>query len=141
MDNKTVEERSLNMSHIRSTSRPEEKVRKYLFSKGFRYRINDKKLPGKPDIVLKKYRTVIFINGCFWHMHDCGRFRWPSSNKDYWNKKIIGNVNRDKENQKKLKEQGWNVLIVWECELKKKSFEATMNCLEQAIVNQRGKNE
>lgn len=141
MDNKTVEERSLNMSHIRSISRPEEKVRKYLFSKGYRYRINDKKLPGKPDIVLKKYKTVIFVNGCFWHMHDCGRFRWPSSNEDYWNKKIHGNVNRDKDNQKKLKELGWKVLVVWECELKKKCFEETMNHLEGAINNRRGENE
>lgn len=98
---------------------PEEKVRKYLFSKGFRYRKNDKKLPGCPDIVLPKYKTVIFVNGCFWHKHDCGRFVWPASNKEYWEKKILGNVKRDEKNYVTLQNLGWNVLVVWECELKK----------------------
>ena len=83
-DNHSKEVRRMNMSHIRSTnSKPEEIVRKYLFSKGFRYRKNVRKLPGCPDIVLPKYRTVIFVNGCFWHRHDCPRFVWPSSNQDY----------------------------------------------------------
>ena len=91
-DNHTKEIRSMNMSHIRSTnSKPEEIVRKYLFSKGFRYRKNVKKLPGCPDIVLPKYQTVVFINGCFWHKHDCPRFVWPSSNQDYWRPKILRN--------------------------------------------------
>ena len=95
-DNHTREVRSRNMSHIRSTnSKPEENVRKYLFSKGFRYRKNDKRYPGKPDIVLPKYRTVIFINGCFWHKHDCPRFVWPSTNEEYWRIKISRNVERD----------------------------------------------
>lgn len=120
-DTKTPEERSLNMSHIRSTNtKPEELVRKYLFSQGFRYRKNDKRLPGKPDIVLPKYRTVVFVNGCFWHMHNCSRSRLPKSNLDYWEPKINRNVERDKKNYELLKEQGWNVIIVWECELKKK---------------------
>ena len=84
-DNHSKEVRSMNMSRIRSTnSKPEEIVRKYLFSKGFRYRKNVNKLPGCPDIVLPKYKTVIFVNGCFWHKHDCPRFVWPSSNQDYW---------------------------------------------------------
>lgn len=88
-DNHTKEIRSRNMSHIRSeNTKPEEKVRKYLFSKGFRYRKNDKRYPGKPDIVLPKYNTIIFINGCFWHKHNCAWFVWPSSNKDYWTAKI-----------------------------------------------------
>lgn len=127
-DNHTKEARSLNMSHIRSTdSNPETRVRKYLFSKGFRYRKNDKRLPGKPDIVLPKYKTVIFVNGCFWHKHDCPRFVWPSSNEDYWKPKILRNVERDITTHSELANQGWRVLVVWECQLKKKSFQATMD--------------
>ena len=119
-DNHSKEVRSRNMSRIRSTdNKPEEIVRKFLFAQGFRYRKNDKKLPGKPDIVLPKYRTVIFVNGCFWHKHDCPRFVWPSSNQDYWRPKILGNVERDKKNADQLRSQGWNVIVVWECELKK----------------------
>ena len=117
----------MNMSRIRSTnSKPEEIVRKYLFSKGFRYRKNVKKLPGCPDIVLSKYKTVIFVNGCFWHKHDCPRFVWPSSNQEYWKPKILRNVERDKNNCRELSSKGWNVITIWECELKKKVFEATM---------------
>lgn len=117
----------MNMSRIRSTnSKPEEIVRKYLFSKGFRYRKNVKKLPGCPDIVLPKYKTVIFVNGCFWHKHDCPRFVWPSSNQEYWKPKILRNVERDKNNCRELSSKGWNVITIWECELKKKVFEATM---------------
>ena len=102
-DNHSKEVRSKNMSHIRSTnSKPEEIVRKYLFSKGFRYRKNVRTLPGCPDIVLPKYHTAIFVNGCFWHKHDCGRFVWPSSNTEYWVPKINRNVERDKQNNKKL---------------------------------------
>ena len=100
-DNHSKEVRSINMSHIRSTnSKPEEIVRKYLFAEGFRYRKNVKKLPGCPDIVLPKYKTVIFVNGCFWHMHDCPRFVWPSSNQDYWRPKILRNVERDNQSCK-----------------------------------------
>lgn len=119
-DNHTKEQRSYNMSRIRSKNNaPEEKVRKYLFSKGFRYRKNVKALPGCPDIVLPKYKTVIFVNGCFWHKHSCKRFVWPSSNRDYWEPKILGNFERDQNNVKLLQEAGWKVLVVWECELKK----------------------
>ena len=120
-DTHSKEVRSKNMSHIRSTnSKPEKTVRKYLFSKGLRYRKNVRRLPGCPDIVLPKYRTVIFVNGCFWHKHDCGRFVWPSSNEEYWHQKISRNIERDAENQKLLMEQGWRVLVIWECQLKKK---------------------
>ena len=120
-DTHSKEVRSKNMSHIRSTnSKPEETVRKYLFSKGLRYRKNVRRLPGCPDIVLPKYRTVIFVNGCFWNKHDCGRFVWPSSNEEYWHQKISRNIERDAENQKLLMEQGWRVLVIWECQLKKK---------------------
>ena len=118
-DTKTPEERSKNMSHIRSTNtKPEELVRKFLFAQGFRYRKNDKRYPGKPDIVLPKYHTVIFVNGCFWHMHDCSRARLPRSNQEYWEPKIKRNAERDQENTRKLKEAGWKVIVVWECELK-----------------------
>ena len=119
-DNHSKEIRSMNMSHIRSkNTKPEELVRKFLFSQGFRYRKNVKTLPGCPDIVLPKYKTVIFVNGCFWHKHDCPRFVWPSSNQEYWVPKITANVERDKKNYLLLQNSGWNVVIVWECELKK----------------------
>lgn len=133
-DHLSAEKRSWNMSHIRSTnSKPETLVRKYLFSKGFRYRKNVKQLPGCPDIVLPKYKTVIFVNGCFWHKHDCPRFVWPSSNTEYWRPKILGNVERDKKNYLELKSLGWDVLIIWECELKKKNIDDTMNRIESQL--------
>ena len=135
-DNHTKEVRSKNMSHIRSTnSKPEEIVRKYLFSQGFRYRKNVRKLPGCPDIVLPKYKTVIFVNGCFWHKHDCPRFVWPSSNQEYWEPKILRNVERDKQNTALLKESGWNIIVVWECELKKMIREQTLEKLAEQIRN------
>ncbi len=135
-DNHTKEVRSKNMSHIRSTNtKPEESVRKYLFSKGFRYRKNVRSLPGCPDIVLTKYKTVIFVNGCFWHKHDCPRFVWPSSNMEYWIPKIERNVERDKANQAKLKAAGWNVIIIWECELKKQVLNKTMSRVIAEIKN------
>ena len=127
----------MNMSHIRSTnSKPEEIVRKYLFSKGFRYRKNVKKLPGCPDIVLPKYQTVIFVNGCFWHMHNCPRFVWPSSNQDYWRSKILRNVERDQLSRQELEALGWKVIVVWECELKKKVMDTRLAELEAEIGNQ-----
>lgn len=133
-DNHSREVRSKNMSHIRSTnSKPEEIVRKYLFSKGFRYRKNVRTLPGCPDIVLPKYHTVILVNGCFWHKHDCGRFVWPSSNTEYWIPKINRNVERDKQNHKKLIDMGWKVLIIWECELKKNVREDRLERLIKEI--------
>ena len=136
MDNHSKEVRSYNMSRIRSTnSKPEEIVRKYLFAKGFRYRKNDKRYPGKPDIVLPKHKTVIFIHGCFWHMHDCGRFVWPTSNEEYWKTKIARNIERDKSNVASLKQAGWNVLVVWECELKKNSAQSRLEKLVSEIRN------
>ena len=114
------------MAQIRAIgTKPEEKVRKYLFSHGFRYRKNVKDLPGRPDIVLPKYRSVIFVNGCFWHMHRCSRFKLPSSNQDYWIPKLTRNAERDTANRKALGEQGWNVITIWECEIQK-SFDETM---------------
>lgn len=129
-DTKTPAERSENMSRIRSTNtKPEEIVRKYLFSHGFRYRKNDKRYPGKPDIVLPKYHTIIFVNGCFWHMHGCSRSRLPHSNQEYWKPKIERNIQRDAENQQKLEADSWKVIVVWECELKKRTAEERLSRL------------
>ncbi len=129
-DTKTPAERSENMSRIRSTNtKPEEIVRKYLFSHGFRYRKNDKRYPGKPDIVLPKYHTIIFVNGCFWHMHGCSHSRLPRSNQEYWKPKIERNIQRDAENQQKLEADSWKVIVVWECELKKRTAEERLSRL------------
>lgn len=136
MDDLTKEQRHKNMSHIRSiNSKPEEKVRKYLFSQGFRYRKNVRSLPGCPDIVLPKYRTVVFVNGCFWHKHNCPRFKWPDSNQEYWIPKINRNVERDQRTYKELESLGWHVCIVWECGLKKVCFAETMQDLLQHILS------
>lgn len=134
-DNHSKQVRSMNMSHIRSTnSKPEEKVRKYLFSQGLRYRKNVRKLPGCPDLVFAKYKTVVFVNGCFWHKHDCPRFVWPSSNEEYWRHKINGNVERDKKNYALLESQGWQVLVIWECQLKKDKAETALSELYKKII-------
>ena len=133
-DNHTPESRKYNMSRIRSKdTRPEELVRKYLFSCGFRYRKNVKTLPGCPDIVLPKYKTVIFINGCFWHKHDCSRFVWPSTNQEYWVPKITHNVERDQKNYAALHDLGWKTIIVWECELKKTNRQDRLTRLSDEI--------
>ena len=123
------------MSRIKGKgTKPEELVRKYLFSQGFRYRKNDKRLPGSPDIVLPKYRTVIFVNGCFWHKHEgCKYFVWPRDNAEFWKEKIQANVMRDERKRTELIAQGWNVIIVWECELKKARREETLTSLEAKI--------
>lgn len=134
MDDKTPEQRSINMSHIRSKdTKPEEIVRQYLFARGFRYRKNDTRYPGKPDLVLPKYHTVIFINGCFWHQHGCSRSTLPKTNQDYWIPKIQRNVERDRQNIKALEDAGWKVIVIWECELKKKTLEETMNSVEAKL--------
>lgn len=129
------ETRSYNMSRIRSkNTKPEEIVRKYLFSQGFRYRKNDNRLPGKPDIVLPKYKTVIFVNGCFWHKHEgCKYFVWPKSNAEFWKSKIERNVLRDSDNYKTLEDQGWKIIVVWECELKKGQQTITLEKLVNLI--------
>ena len=125
------ETRSYNMSRIRNKdTKPEELVRKYLFSKGFRYRKNDARLPGKPDIVLPKYKTVVFVNGCFWHGHTgCRYFVWPKNNSEFWREKIIGNIARDQKNYELLRELGWHVFVIWECELKRSVMEKTLDSL------------
>jgi DNA mismatch endonuclease (patch repair protein) len=112
--------RSYNMSQIKGkNTKPEILVRKFLHSKGFRFRLHDKKLPGKPDIVLPKYKTVIFVHGCFWHGHKgCKYFVVPKTRTLWWLNKIQGNVENDKKKEKSLKKAGWKVLKIWECSLK-----------------------
>lgn len=119
-DIKTKEERSRNMAAIKGKdTKPEMIVRKYLFSRGLRFRVQVRKLSGNPDIVLPKYKTVIFVNGCFWHGHEgCRYFRLPKSNIEFWEKKIERNVARDVHNEAELKALGWRVVRVWECEIK-----------------------
>jgi len=125
------ETRSYNMSRIRSRdTKPELLVRKFLFSKGFRYRLHQKKLPGKPDIVLPKYKTVIFVHGCFWHSHNgCSRSVTPKSNQSYWMPKIERNAKRDVDNAFLLKKMGWRIIVIWECELKTRFIENTFSGL------------
>ena len=138
MDVHDKKTRSYNMSRIKNKdTTPEEKVRKYLFSEGFRYRKNVKSLLGKPDIVLKKYNTVIFVNGCFWHGHKgCKHFVWPKSNSDYWRNKIETNILRDKRNIEELKNLVWHICVVWECLLKKSLAEETLKDLANEITAQ-----
>ena len=132
----TPEQRSYNMSRIRSkNTKPEELVRKFLFSQGFRYRKNDARLPGKPDIVLPKYKTVIFVNGCFWHGHEgCRYFVWPKNNAEFWEEKITGNIQRDKHNHQLLANQGWSVIEIWECQLKRSVADNTLQNLVLQII-------
>ena len=115
-------------------TKPEEIVRKYLFSQGFRYRKNDKRLPGTPDIVLPKYRTVIFVNGCFWHGHKgCRYFVWPKNNAEFWKNKIESNISRDRKKAETLKYQGWKVIVVWECDLKHNFVFSMQNLVDQIL--------
>lgn len=132
----TPEQRSYNMSRIHSkNTKPEELVRKFLFSQGFRYRKNDAKLPGKPDIVLPKYKAVIFVNGCFWHGHEgCHYFVWPKNNAEFWKEKITGNIQRDKHNHQLLANQGWRVIEIWECQLMKSVVDNTLQNLVLQII-------
>ena len=135
-ESKEAAVRSYNMSRIRSKdTKPEIIVRKYLFAKGFRFRKNDNRYPGCPDIVLPKYKTAIFVNGCFWHKHEgCKYFVWPKNNEDFWKTKIKRNVERDEINYLRLTELGWNVIVIWECELKKGARETTLDKLTNMIM-------
>ncbi|MBS1532130.1 MAG: DNA mismatch endonuclease Vsr [Bacteroidetes bacterium] len=131
MDVHSKETRSYNMSRIRSKdTKPEMLVRRFLHKKGFRYRLHVKDLPGKPDIVLPKYKTVIFIHGCFWHGHEgCKYFVAPRSNREYWLPKIIRNIERDQTAERLLKIEGWKVLKAWECQLKNSIRNKTLEFL------------
>ena len=117
---KVSEQRSRNMSAIKSkNTKPEIKVRKVLHSMGYRFRLHSKDLPGSPDIVLPKYKTVIFVHGCFWHRHEnCKYASTPKTRQEFWNKKFKENINRDNLNQANLSLKGWKIIIIWECQLK-----------------------
>lgn len=134
-DKLTKEQRHRNMAAIHGKdTKPELLVRKFLFSRGFRYRLNHPRLPGHPDIVLRKYRTVIFVNGCFWHGHEnCRYFRLPKTNVDFWKNKIERNRERDKEEQHRLAEMGWHCVTVWECQLKPKVRARTLESLAYTL--------
>lgn len=131
----TPEQKHKNMAAIRSSgTKPELIVRKYLWQHGFRYRLNNPRLPGHPDIVLRKYRTCVFVNGCFWHGHEaCEGFRMPRTNTEFWEKKIRRNKERDKEEQQKLAQMGWHCITVWECQLKPKVRERTLEALAYTL--------
>lgn len=135
MDVHEPEIRSYNMSRIRSKdTKPEMLVRKFLFSHGFRYSLHNKKLPGKPDIVLRKYKTVIFVHGCFWHGHqNCKYYVVPKTKTDWWLEKIGENTKRDDRNKTQLIKQGWKVLTVFECDLKPGVRQKTLNNLVQRL--------
>ena len=132
----TYAQRHLCMSHIHSSSTmPELKLRRTLWRQGFRYRVNDKHLPGRPDIVLPKYRTVIFVHGCFWHGHkDCKYYTVPKTNTEFWMAKVARNQERDQEVWRKLEAKGWSVIIVWECQLKKANLEETVARVASEII-------
>ena len=137
-DSVSKEQRSWNMSRIRGADTSiEVQVRKYLFSKGFRYRKNVAALPGKPDIVLPKYKTVIFVHGCFWHRHDgCKYATTPSSNSEYWQQKFRRNTENDFKHVQELNSLGWRVITIWECEIKK-AFAETMDRVENELRSQK----
>ena len=129
MDKLSAEQRHKNMASIRSKdTKPEMIVRRGLWSRGFRYRLNSPRLPGHPDLVLKKYRTCIFVNGCFWHGHE-GCCKIPNTNREFWVAKIRRNQERDIEEQKALAKMGWHCITVWECELKPSKREETLRSL------------
>lgn len=138
MDKHTPEVRSYNMSQIKGkNTKPEMIVRKFLFSKGFRYKLHDKSLPGKPDILFPKYKTVLFIHGCFWHGHKhCKYFKLPTTRQEYWLPKIENNIKRDQGTVSILRDLRWRVITVWECELKKDRITQTLNDLAKKIKSQ-----
>jgi len=134
MDIWSKEKRSEVMSKILSSNTlPERRVRKILTAMGYRYRLNVKNLPGKPDIVLRKYNSIIFIHGCFWHLHSkCRDGTIPKSNTEYWGKKLLGNKKRDARNIRELRKRGWKVLRLWECEIEKETIKVMIK-LEKLI--------
>jgi len=131
--------RSYNMSRIKGKdTKPEFLVRRFLHSKGLRYRLHSKTLQGKPDIVLKKYKTVVFINGCFWHGHkNCRYFILPKTRTEWWSNKIEGNKRNDKKNISVLRKSDWRIYNIWECQLKRNNKDKNLNALYQKIINQK----
>lgn len=137
MDKLTKEQRHRRMSVIKSkNTKPELLVRKFLFGRGFRYRLNHPRLPGHPDLVLRKYKTVIFVNGCFWHGHeDCKYYVLPNTNTEFWQNKIERNRSRDVEERRQLNSMGWHCITIWECQLKPKVRQQTLDALEYALYH------
>ena len=135
--------RRYNMSQIKGkNTKPEMLVRKYIFSNGFRYKLHDKKLPGKPDIVFPKIRTVIFVHGCFWHGHEnCKYFVVPKTNTEWWLSKINRNKQNDVENISKLKNEGWDIFTIFECELKNEKLNKTLNNILVQLNNKLSENK
>jgi len=136
----SIDKRSDIMSKVRQEeTKPEILIRRFLFSHGFRYRKNDKRYPGKPDIVLPKYRTIIFVHGCFWHGHvNCKAATLPKTNIDFWKKKISDNKVRDQKNIETLRKEGWNVITIWQCEIKNKNKrKERLELLLKEITNRR----
>jgi DNA mismatch endonuclease (patch repair protein) len=129
--------RSYNMSKIKAcNTKPELKVRQFLFSNGYRFRLHNKDLPGKPDIVLKKYNAAIFVNGCFWHGHKgCKYFVMPKTRTEWWKEKIEGTIKRDQKHLKDLKELGWNSIVIWECDLKSLKLIDTLHELQKNVTS------
>lgn len=134
-DRLSPQQRHRCMSHIRSkATTPEMHVRKWLWTHGYRYRLNVKSVPGKPDIVMRKYRTAIFVNGCFWHGHEgCKLFVIPKTNTEFWQNKIEYNRKRDQKNYQLLIDAGWQVIVVWQCNLTKEKIETTMQSVAVAL--------
>lgn len=123
------------MSGIRgSNTKPELVLRRGLHARGYRYRLHEKKLPGKPDLVLPKFNAVIFVNGCFWHGHGCHLFKWPQSREAFWRKKITGNMERDAANYATLHEQGWRICRIWECAVKGKARRPAEVIIDECVA-------
>lgn len=135
MDNHSPQQRHKNMASVKSKgTKPEILVRKYLWRRGFRYSLNSSRLPGHPDIVLRKYRTCIFINGCFWHGHEgCKHSHLPATNYEFWKTKIDNNKKRDKKEQQQLAKMGWHTITIWECELKPKVRQKNLESLAYTL--------
>lgn len=135
-DKVSIKQRHYIMSRVRSVNtKPEIKLRKALFEKGFRYRVNVKTLPGKPDIVLPKYHTVIFVNGCFWHGHSgCKYYTVPETNNEFWVEKVASNKERNEVNNQRVESLSWSVITIWECELKSKAFQDTIVKVEAELA-------
>ena len=138
MDKFTVEKRSSIMSSVRNkNTKPEMYVRSMLHNNGLRFRLHRRDLPGSPDIVLPRLKTAIFVNGCFWHGHDCPKGRRPSSNQDFWNEKLGQNLRRDKENYTTLQDMGWNVIIIWECKVVSATEKVIAELKHYKLLNRR----
>ncbi|MFC1534769.1 very short patch repair endonuclease [Thermodesulfobacteriota bacterium] len=136
MDVHSPHQRSFNMSRIQGKdTKPEMMLREWLWSKGYRYRLHRKDIPGTPDIVFLGRKKVIFAHGCFWHKHDCKYFKWPKTNSEFWKEKIEGNVSRDDKNYQLLTQNNWQYLVVWECETKSKAPEKLFDKIEKFLLS------